>query len=203
MAPNDGDQDIGTVTDMAKGMWDAIEGIGRAPTQNEALKTLTNRRDSIRAQVSNSEATGYNRSNGKLDEWRKELGVLNAQINAFTLMGDIQVAKEEAASSARAQHNQNLTDAISLQQGLNQGLTNAEKREKATGMKYGASSSGTAGVNVQTTVNVNTGGDQQQLASQNAALTKAYQQTVDRAVTDGIQKQTRQGGIIWLAMQTR
>lgn len=119
------------LTDMAKGMWDAIEGIGRAPTQNEALKTLTNRRDSIQAQVSNSEATGYNRSNGKLDEWRKELGVLKAQINAFTLMGDIQVAKEEAASSARAQHNQNLTDAISLQQGLNQGLTNAEKREKA------------------------------------------------------------------------
>lgn len=119
------------LTDMAKGMWDAIEGIGRAPTQNEALKTLTNRRDSIQAQVSNSEATGYNRSNGKLDEWRKELGVLNAQINAFTLMGDIQVAKEEAASNARAQHNQNLTDAISLQQGLNQGLTNAEKREKA------------------------------------------------------------------------
>lgn len=119
------------LTDMAKGMWDSIEGIGRAPTQNEALKTLTNRRDSIQAQVSNSEATGYNRSNGKLDEWRKELGVLNAQINAFTLMGDVQVAKEEAASSARAQHNQNLTDAISLQQGLNQGLTNAEKREKA------------------------------------------------------------------------
>lgn len=119
------------LTDMAKGMWDAIEGIGRDPTQNEALKTLTNRRDSIQAQVSNSEATGYNRSNGKLDEWRKELGVLNAQINAFTLMGDIQVAKEEAASNARAQHNQNLTDAISLQQGLNQGLTNAEKREKA------------------------------------------------------------------------
>lgn len=119
------------LTDMAKGMWDAIEGIGRAPTQNEALKTLTNRRDSIQAQISNSEETGYNRSNGRLDEWRKELGVLNAQINAFKLMGDIQVAKEEAASSARAQHNQNLTDAISLQQGLNQGLTNAEKREKA------------------------------------------------------------------------
>lgn len=119
------------LTDMAKGMWDAIEGIGRAPTQNEALKTLTNRRDSIQAQISNSEATGYNQKNGRLDEWRKELGVLNAQINAFTLQGDIQVAKEKAASDARAQHNQNLTDAISLQQGLNQGLTNAEKREKA------------------------------------------------------------------------
>ncbi|KYP85833.1 hypothetical protein WB66_05320 [bacteria symbiont BFo1 of Frankliniella occidentalis] len=71
------------------------------------------------------------------------------------------------------------------------------------GMMYGASSSGTAGVNVQTTVNVNTGGDQQQSASQNAALTKAYQQTIDRAVTEGIQKQTGQGGIIWQAMQTR
>ncbi|WP_083615862.1 phage tail tape measure protein [Pantoea sp. 1.19] len=119
------------LTDMAKGMWDAIEGIGRAPTQNEALKTLTNRRDSIQAQISNSEATGYNRSNGRLDEWRKELGVLNAQINAFTLQGDVQMAKEKAASDARAQHNQNLKDAISLQQGLNQGLTNAEKRTKA------------------------------------------------------------------------
>ncbi|WP_051937013.1 phage tail tape measure protein [Erwinia sp. 9145] len=119
------------LTDMAKGMWDAIEGIGRAPTQNEALKTLTNRRDSIQAQISNSEATGYNRNNGRLDEWRKELGVLNAQINAFTLQGDIQVAKEEAASEARAQHNQNLKDAIDLQNGLNQGLTNAEKRTKA------------------------------------------------------------------------
>ncbi|MEJ5176966.1 phage tail tape measure protein [Erwinia sp. MYb416] len=121
------------LTDMAKGMWDAIEGIGRAPTQNEALTTLMNRRNSVQAKITNSEATGYNQKNGRLDEWRKELGVLNAQINAFTLQGDIQVAKEKAASDARAQHNQNLTDAISLQQGLNQGLTNAGNRAEDSG----------------------------------------------------------------------
>lgn len=71
------------------------------------------------------------------------------------------------------------------------------------GMMYGASSRGAAGVNVQTSVTVNTGDNQQQSASQNAALTKAYQQTIDRAVTEGIQKQTGQGGIIWQAMQKR
>ncbi|GAL60405.1 putative phage tail protein [Pseudescherichia vulneris NBRC 102420] len=119
------------LTDMAKGMWDAIEGIGRTPSDNEALKTLTTRRDSIQVQISNSERTGYNRGNGKLDEWRKELNILNAQINAFTLAGDIQIAKAKGVSSAQEQHNQNLKDAIALQQGLDQGLTNREKREKA------------------------------------------------------------------------
>ncbi|MEL4885720.1 phage tail tape measure protein [Pectobacterium betavasculorum] len=118
------------LTDMAKGMWDAIEGIGRAPTQNEALKTLTNRRDSIQARLS-SVSFADTPFGGTRKELQAELGILNSQINAFTLQGDIQVAKEKAASDARAQHNQNLTDAIALQQGLNQGLTNAEKRTKA------------------------------------------------------------------------
>jgi len=119
------------LTDMAKGMWDAIEGIGRTPSDNETLKTLTTRRESIQVQISNSERTGYNRGNGRLDEWRKELNILNAQINAFTLAGDIQIAKAKGVSSAQEQHNQNLKDAIALQQGLDQGLTNREKREKA------------------------------------------------------------------------
>ncbi|MBE0153167.1 phage tail tape measure protein [Serratia fonticola] len=131
-------ESLGTVStimeglkDMAKGMWDAIEGIGREPTQGEALKSLTSRRDSIQAQVENSERTGYNQKNGKLDKWRAELSVLNAQISAQTLLSDMQVISDKAASDAQAQHNQNLKDAIELQQGLNQGLKNSEKREKA------------------------------------------------------------------------
>lgn len=131
-------ESLGTVStimeglkDMAKGMWDAIEGIGREPTQGEALKSLTSRRDSIQAQVENSERTGYNQKNGKLDKWRAELSVLNAQISAQTLLSDMQVISDKAASDAQAQHNQNLKDTIELQQGLNQGLKNSEKREKA------------------------------------------------------------------------
>ncbi|HBE9150681.1 TPA: phage tail tape measure protein [Serratia fonticola] len=131
-------ESLGTVSsimeglkDMAKGMWDAIEGINREPTQGEALKSLISRRDSIQAQVENSERTGYNQKNGKLDKWRAELSVLNAQIGAQTLLSDLQVISDKAASDAQAQHNQNLKDAIELQQGLNQGLKNSEKREKA------------------------------------------------------------------------
>lgn len=119
------------LTDMAKGMWDAIEGIGRTPTQGDTLKTLLSRRESIQAQVNNSESTGYNQANGKLNEWRQELGVLNAQIGAFELLGDVQKAKDEAAKERRLQQNQNLKDAQALQLGLNQGLTSQEKREKA------------------------------------------------------------------------
>ncbi|NYA45726.1 phage tail tape measure protein [Serratia fonticola] len=131
-------ESLGTVSsimeglkDMAKGMWDAIEGIGREPTQGEALKSLISRRDSIQAQVDNSERTGYNQKNGKLDKWRAELSVLNAQVSAQTLLSDMQVIADKTASEAQAQHNQNLKDAIDLQQGLNQGLKNSEKRERA------------------------------------------------------------------------
>lgn len=119
------------IKDIAKGMWDAIEGIGRGPTQGEALKSLISRRDSIQAQVENSERTGYNQKNGKLDKWRGELNELNTQVAALTLLSDVQNATDKAASDAQAQHNQNLKDAIDLQQGLNQGLKNSEKREKA------------------------------------------------------------------------
>ncbi|WP_312926031.1 phage tail tape measure protein [Atlantibacter hermannii] len=117
--------------DMAEGMWDAIEGIGRGPSQNETLKSLQNRRDSIQAQINNSELTGYNQNNGKLEQWKQELGALNAQIGAFELLGDIQNAQAKATSEMQAQRNQNLKDAQDLQHGLNQGLTNQEKREKA------------------------------------------------------------------------
>ncbi len=131
-------ESLGTVSsimeglkDMAKGMWDAIEGIGREPTQGEALKSLISRRDSIQAQVDNSERTGYNQKNGKLDKWRAELSVLNAQVSAQTLLSDMQIIADKTASEAQAQHNQNLKDAIDPQQGLNQGLKNSEKHERA------------------------------------------------------------------------
>ncbi|MEX3004232.1 phage tail tape measure protein [Serratia fonticola] len=131
-------ESLGTVSrimeglkDMAKGMWDAIEGIGRKPTEGEALKSLLSRRDSLLAQVENSERTGYNQKNGKLDKWRAELSIINAQIGAQTLLTDLQVISDKTANDAQAQHNQNLKDAINLQQGLNQGLKNSEKREKA------------------------------------------------------------------------
>lgn len=68
---------------------------------------------------------------------------------------------------------------------------------------YGLQSSGDAGVNVQTSVVVQTGDTQQKTSGSNEALGKAYKQTIDRAVTEGIQRESRPGGLIWSASKSR
>lgn len=68
---------------------------------------------------------------------------------------------------------------------------------------YGSQTGSTSGITVQASVTVESGSNQQQSDSQNSALAKAYQQTVTRSITEGIQRETRDGGIIWQAIQKR
>ncbi|WP_084110648.1 phage tail tape measure protein [Erwinia typographi] len=68
---------------------------------------------------------------------------------------------------------------------------------------YGLQSSGSGDTIVQTSVVVQNDNSQQQSGVNSDAITKAYQQTIDRSVRDGIARETRQGGIIWNAQQRR
>lgn len=74
-----------TLKDMAGGMWDAITGVFRDKTAGEATAELQSRAASIQAQIENSERTGYNQKNGKLQAWREELDLLNFQLDALSL----------------------------------------------------------------------------------------------------------------------
>ncbi|MGG4623398.1 phage tail tape measure protein [Serratia odorifera] len=74
-----------TLKDMAGGMWDAITGVFRDKTAGEATAELQSRAASIQRQIANSERTGYNQRNGKLQAWREELDLLNAQLDAMNL----------------------------------------------------------------------------------------------------------------------
>ncbi|WP_262034091.1 phage tail tape measure protein [Serratia liquefaciens] len=74
-----------TLKDMAGGMWDAITGVFRDKTASEATAELQSRAASIQAQIANSERTGYNQKNGKLQAWREELDLLNFQLDALSL----------------------------------------------------------------------------------------------------------------------
>ncbi|CAI0719384.1 phage tail tape measure protein [Serratia quinivorans] len=74
-----------TLKDMAGGMWDAITGVFRDKTAGEATAELQTRAASIQAQIANSERTGYNQNNGKLQAWREELDLLNFQLDALSL----------------------------------------------------------------------------------------------------------------------
>ncbi|HGM7029115.1 TPA: phage tail tape measure protein [Serratia liquefaciens] len=74
-----------TLKDMAGGMWDAITGVFRDKTAGEATAELQSRAASIQAQIANSERTGYNQKNGKLQAWREELDLLNFQLDALSL----------------------------------------------------------------------------------------------------------------------
>nr|WP_154325038.1 phage tail tape measure protein [Pantoea sp. 201603H] len=68
---------------------------------------------------------------------------------------------------------------------------------------YGLQSSGSGDTIVQTSVVVQSDNSQQQSGVNSDAITKAYQQTIDRSVKEGIARETRQGGIIWNAQQRR
>lgn len=67
----------------------------------------------------------------------------------------------------------------------------------------GTRSSLVAGVSVYAPVSVQTGNGQTQSNSNNDALGRAYQQTVDSSIQEGIRKALRPGGIIWSAQQKR
>ncbi|MFU2317790.1 phage tail tape measure protein [Rahnella sp. PCH160] len=68
---------------------------------------------------------------------------------------------------------------------------------------YGLQYSGAGSVLVQSSVVIQGSDNQQQPGGNNDALIKAYKQTVDKAVTEGIQRESRNGGIIWNAQQRR
>lgn len=77
-----------TLKDMAGGMWDAITGF-RDKTAGDAAE-LASRAANLQAQIENSERTGYNQKNGKLQAWREELASLNSQLDALNLQRGVQ-----------------------------------------------------------------------------------------------------------------
>lgn len=72
-----------------------------------------------------------------------------------------------------------------------------------TAPMYGLQSSGAGGVNVQTSVVVQNQNSQQQSSGNDDAISRAYKQTIDQSVREGIAKQLRPGGLIWSASKTR
>lgn len=68
---------------------------------------------------------------------------------------------------------------------------------------YGLQSTGAGSVIVQSSVVIQGENSQQQGGADNQELMKAYKQTVDRAVTEGIKRESRDGGLIWQARQKR
>ncbi|WP_270503783.1 phage tail tape measure protein [Kluyvera ascorbata] len=72
-----------------------------------------------------------------------------------------------------------------------------------TAPMYGLQSSGAGGVNVQTSVVVQNQNSQQQSSGNDDAISRAYKQTIDQSVREGIAKQLRPGGLIWNASKTR
>ncbi|ADO48131.1 phage tail tape measure protein [[Enterobacter] lignolyticus] len=81
-------------------------------------------------------------------------------------------------------------------------------RGYATGGLVGGSGSGGVvspmGISVYAPVSVTTGQNDDGKAQANGdALSKAYQQVIDRSVRDGITRETRPGGIIWNASKQR
>lgn len=81
-------------------------------------------------------------------------------------------------------------------------------RGYATGGLVGggnAAAAGIGGVNVYAPVSVTTAqsNDTKQQQSGDGALTQAYQKVIDRSVREGINRETRPGGIIWNATKQR
>jgi phage tail tape measure protein, lambda family len=72
-----------------------------------------------------------------------------------------------------------------------------------TAPMYGLQSSGAGGVNVQTSVVVQNQNSRQQSSGNDDAISRAYKQTIDQSVREGIAKQLRPGGLIWNASKTR
>lgn len=72
-----------------------------------------------------------------------------------------------------------------------------------TAPMYGLQSAGAGNVTVQTSVTVQNQNSQQQSTAGGDAMSRAYKQTIDQSVREGIAKQLRPGGLIWNASKSR
>lgn len=72
-----------------------------------------------------------------------------------------------------------------------------------TAPMYGLQSAGAGNVTVQTSVVVQNQNPQQQTSAGSDAMSRAYKQTIDQSVREGIAKQLRPGGLIWNASKSR
>lgn len=68
---------------------------------------------------------------------------------------------------------------------------------------YGLQAAGSGNVAVQTSVVVQNQNSQQQSSVQDDAISRAYKQTIEQSVREGIVKQLRPGGLIWNASKSR
>lgn len=60
-----------------------------------------------------------------------------------------------------------------------------------------------ANIVINSVVNVTGGSSQSQTSGSNDAVGRAYQQTIDSSIKDGIRRELKPGGIIWIAQQKR
>lgn len=72
-----------------------------------------------------------------------------------------------------------------------------------TAPMYGLQSAGAGNVTVQTSVVVQNQNSQQQSTAGSDAMSRAYKQTIDQSIREGIAKQLRPGGLIWNASKSR
>ena len=68
---------------------------------------------------------------------------------------------------------------------------------------YGLQAAGSGNVTVQTSVVVQNQSPQQQTNAGSDTMSRAYKQTIDQSVREGIAKQLRPGGLIWNASKSR
>lgn len=115
-----------TLKDMAGGMWDAITGVFRDKTAGEATAELQSRAASIQAQIANSERTGYNQKNGKLQAWREELDLLNFQLDALSLRR----GAEKGIQTIGQQHKENEQERLRLAQQQDALATTLQTKEE-------------------------------------------------------------------------
>lgn len=72
-----------------------------------------------------------------------------------------------------------------------------------TASLQGLGSSGAAPLTIQTSVLIQNQGSEPQVADNNGALNRAWQQTIDRSVRAGVANELRPGGLIWNANHAR
>lgn len=70
------------------------------------------------------------------------------------------------------------------------------------GVRMSGSGNG-ANIVINSVVNVTGGSSQSQTSGSNDAVGRAYQQTIDSSIKDGIRRELKPGGIIWIAQQKR
>lgn len=70
------------------------------------------------------------------------------------------------------------------------------------GVRMSGSGNG-ANIVINSVVNVTGGSSKSQTSGSNDAVGRAYQQTIDSSIKDGIRRELKPGGIIWIAQQKR